>query len=372
MNTFLHWLNGSIGQDAWILDVFVTIFVALLADFIVRIIWRRLVRKASHSPNFWDDALLDAAGKPVSVGIWLLGITLAAGIVRLHTHSEIFEVVPKVRELGLVLVVGWFLFRLIKEAESRFLERYRKEGTGADQTTVEAIGKLLRMSVVITFGLVAMQSIGVNISGILAFGGIGGLAIGFASKDMLANFFGGLTIYLDRPFAVGDWIRSPDREIEGTVEQIGWRRTVIRNFELRPIYVPNAAFTSIVVENPSRMTNRRINETIGLRYDDINKVPAILSEVREMLKQHPDIDQNQTLMVYFDTFAESSLNFFIYTFTRTRDWSGSLQVKENVLLKIAEIIERHGAEIAFPTRTLHLPEPVTLNNRAEAGSSGAG
>ncbi|MGH8372453.1 MAG: mechanosensitive ion channel family protein [Gammaproteobacteria bacterium] len=370
MNTFLDWLDNLVGQDAWIANVFVTIFVALLADFIVRISWRRLNRKAEKSANFWDDALLAAAGKPISAGIWLLGITLAAGIVRLHTQSELFKIVPKVRELVLVLVVGWFLFRFIKEAEFRFLARHRKEGTGADPTTIEAIGKLLRMSVVITFGLVLMQSVGVNISGILAFGGIGGLAIGFASKDMLANFFGGLTIYLDRPFAVGDWIRSPDREIEGTVEQIGWRRTVIRNFELRPLYVPNAAFTSIVVENPSRMSNRRIFETIGLRYDDISKLPMILSDIRSMLQQHADIDQNQTLMVYFDTFAESSLNFFIYVFTRTRDWSESLQVKERILLRIAEIIEQHGAEIAFPTRTMHLPEPLMVQDQAGAVSSG--
>lgn len=353
-------------------SVFVTIFVALLADFVVRMIWRRVTRKARHTPNIWDDALLDAAGKPISAGIWLLGITLAASIVRLHTQAGILDIVPKVRELGIVLVTGWFLFRFIKEAESRFLDRYRREGTGADQTTIEAIGKLLRMSVVITFGLVMMQSIGVNISGLLAFGGIGGLAVGFASKDMLANFFGGLTIYLDRPFAVGDWIRSPDREIEGTVEQIGWRRTVIRNFELRPIYVPNAAFTSIVVENPSRMTNRRIRETIGLRYDDISKLPVILSEVRQLLRQHPDIDQNQTLMAYFDTFAESSLNFFIYAFTKTRDWSESLQVKETVLLQIAEIIARHGAEIAFPTRTIDLPESFMEKNQSGAISNDAG
>ena len=90
----------------------------------------------------------------------------------------------------------------------------------------------------------------------------------FAAKDLLANFFGGLTIYLDRPFAVGDWIRSPDREIEGTVERIGWRLTLIRTFDKRPLYIPNAVFTTIAVENPSRMHNRRIYETIGIRYDD--------------------------------------------------------------------------------------------------------
>ncbi|MGH8369727.1 MAG: mechanosensitive ion channel family protein [Gammaproteobacteria bacterium] len=362
MDNILKWFDGAVGQDAWIVTAFVTIFVALLSDFILRIVWRRLLRKAERTTNMWDDTLLVAASKPVSACIWLLGITLAASIVGAHAHASVFEIVPKVRELGLVLIVGWFLFRLIRESEARFLARYRREGTGADQTTIEAIGKLLRISVVITFGLVIMQSIGVNISGLLAFGGIGGLAIGFASKDMLANFFGGLTIYLDRPFAVGDWIRSPDREIEGTVEQIGWRRTVIRNFELRPLYVPNAAFTSIVVENPSRMQNRRIKETIGLRYEDIGKTPVILAEVRELLNKHPDIDQNRPLMVYFDTFAESSLNFFIYAFTRTRDWSEYHKVKEQVLLAVAVIIEQHGAGIAFPTRTLDLPESLMLQD----------
>lgn len=361
MNTFLHWLNNLMGRDAWVVGVFLTVFLALLTDFVVRIAWRRLFRRSQQTANIWDDALLAAAAKPVSAAIWLLGITFAADIVRLHTAAAIFAIVEKVRELGLTLVVGWFLFRFIREAEASFLQRHLRDGTGADQTTIEAIGKLLRISVVITFGLVAMQSIGVNISGLLAFGGIGGLAVGFAAKDMLANFFGGLTIYLDRPFAVGDWIRSPDRAIEGTVEQIGWRRTVIRNFELRPIYVPNAVFTSIVVENPSRMSNRRIFETIGLRYDDIQKVPAILGEVRELLKQHDGIDQSQTLMVYFDTFAESSLNFFLYAFTRTRNWAEFLDVKEKILLQVADIIERHGAEIAFPTRTLLLPESLIVN-----------
>lgn len=372
MDNFLKWFDGAVGQDAWVVTAFVTIFVALLVDFILRIVWRRLLRKAERTANLWDDALLVAARKPLSTSIWLLGITLAAGIVYAHTRVSVFKLVPKIRELGLVLIVGWFLFRLIRETEARFLARYRRVGSGADQTTIEAIGKLLRIFVVITFGLAIMQSVGVNISGLLAFGGIGGLAIGFASKDMLANFFGGLTIYLDRPFAVGDWIRSPDREIEGTVEQIGWRRTVIRNFALRPLYVPNAAFTSIVVENPSRMKNRRINETIGLRYDDINKVPAILTEIREMLKQHPDIDQNQSLMVYFDTFAESSLNFVIYAFTRTRDWGEYHQIKEQVLLAVAGIIERHGAGIAFPTRTLDLPEALMLQDQAGTKSNGTG
>ena len=186
------------------------------------------------------------------------------------------------------------------------------------------------------------------------------VAIGFAAKDLLSNFFGGLFIYLDRPFAVGDWIRSPDREIEGTVEQIGWRVTRIRTFDKRPLYIPNSVFSQISVENPSRMSNRRIKETIGIRYDDISKMEIIINQVKEMLKAHPDIDTEKTLIVNFDCFAPSSLDFFIYTFTKTTDWIQFHEVKQNVLLKIIHIIEKNGAEIAFPTSTLHFSNQEQL------------
>jgi MscS family membrane protein len=178
--------------------------------------------------------------------------------------------------------------------------------------------------------------------------------VGFAAKDMLANFFGGLTIYMDRPFVVGEWIRSPDKDIEGTVEYIGWRHTRVRAFNKNPIYVPNALFTTIVVENPTRMTNRRIKETIGIRYADLDKMAAIVADVKAMLCAHPEIDTSATLIVNFNQFGASSLDFFIYTFTKTVEWVHYHEVKQDVLLKVAAIIQAHGAEIAFPTRTLHL------------------
>ena len=162
-------------------------------------------------------------------------------------------------------------------------------------------------------------------------------------------------VYWDRPFNVGDWIRSPDREIEGTVEDIGWRLTRIRTFDQRPLYVPNSIFTGIVVENPSRMANRRINETIAIRYADINKMAAIVEKVKAMLTAHPDIDTSKTLMVNFDTFNKSSVDFFIYTFTKTTQWVEFHHIKQDVLLKISDIVEQHGAQMAFPTTTLDLP-----------------
>ena len=158
--------------------------------------------------------------------------------------------------------------------------------------------------------------------------------------------------------SVGDWIRSPDREIEGTVENIGWRLTRIRTFDKRPLYVPNAVFTSVAVENPSRMTNRRIKETIGIRYDDASKMKDIITDVKAMLKEHEEIDTGKTLIVNLNEFAPSSLDFFIYTFTKTTDWIRFHEIKQDVMLKILDIIEAHGAECAFPTSTIHIPDGI--------------
>lgn len=147
-----------------------------------------------------------------------------------------------------------------------------------------------------------LDQFGVSLSGVIAFGGIGGIAIGFAAKDLLANFFGAIMLYLDRPFSVGDWIKSPDREIEGTVTHIGWRLTKIRTFESRMLYVPNSIFSNIAIENPSRMSNRRIFETIGLRYNDIQKAGVIIEKINKMLETHQDIDNKKTLMVNLNKF----------------------------------------------------------------------
>jgi MscS family membrane protein len=253
--------------------------------------------------------------------------------------------------------------RLITNVEDYVLEQKTR-----DETTVQAIAKVARLFFIVIGVLTVMQAFGLSLSGLLTFGGVGGLIVGLAAKDLLSNFFGGLMIYFDRPFKVGDWIRSPDRQIEGTVERIGWRMTSIRTFDKRPLYVPNSVFSNIVVENPSRMLNRRIFETIGLRYDDADKVPAIINDVREMLKNHKDIDTRQTLIVNFDAFGASSLNFFIYTFTKTVNWVRYHEVKQDVLLQVMAIIKQHEADIAFPTQTLKL-DPIQMENEHAQRSS---
>ena len=268
-------------------------------------------------------------------------------------NSPVLALIEPANRLAVIFLGALFLNNFIKRAENNLINPAFISDP-VDPTTVRAVAKLLRASVLITAILISMQLFGYSISGLLAFGGIGGIAVGFAAKDLLANFFGGLMIYLDRPFSVGDWVRSPDKEIEGTVEDVGWRLTRIRTFDKRPLYIPNAVFANISVENPSRMTNRRIYETVGIRYADIATMESIISEVTQMLIQHKEIDSEQTMIVNFNRFSASSLDFFIYTFTKTTDWVKYHNIKQDVLLKVAKVIDTNGAEIAFKTSTIHI------------------
>ncbi len=346
---------------AWTVQIFAIVFATLLLNFVIKRLFARLHLKVQKTNNLWDDLLIESSSRPIGLLIWLLGILFAADVVQHHKPAAIFAVIDPLRDVGVIAILIYFVLRLTHGTEELLIKKQSESGeSDFDEHTVQAIGKLIRISVFITGGLILLQTLGYSISGILAFGGVGGIAVGFAAKDLLANFFGGLMIYLDRPFKVGDWIRSSEKEIEGTVEHIGWRLTRIRTFDKRPLYVPNSIFTNITVENPSRMTNRRIKETLGIRYDDVGKMATIVEQVKQMLREHPEIDNQQTLIVNFNTFADCSVNFFIYTFTKTTEWVLFHEIKQDVLLKIAEIVENNQAEFAFPTSTLHIqsmPQP---------------
>ncbi len=337
--------------DPTVFWVFAIVFATLILSYVARKLLLVLEQKTARTKTLWDDVLAKSARKPLAWSIWALGITWAAEVIVAETDSVLAQTIVPIRYVVFTGLLAVFLSRFISEVENKFII------DGADVTTTTAIGKLLRVSVIITAALSVLQTLGFSVSGVLAFGGVGGIAVGFAARDLLANFFGGLMINLDRPFVVGDWVRSPDRELEGTVESIGWRLTIIRTFDQRPLYVPNSVFNTILLENPSRMHNRRIYETIGLRYDDADKLEAIVADVRDMLASHSDIDHSRTLIVNFNAFADSALEFFVYSFTKTTVWIEYHQVKEKILLNIAKIIARHNAEIAYPTISVNHDRP---------------
>lgn len=363
-----HWVSSYINMPDWLTNLLIVLGLALTAHLFLRFLFRRLRKLARESTKLrWDDVAVDAAEPPVRTLVWLVAAYVAMQFVFTRFSEDVSAFVERAYDTGLILMVLWFLRRLIYGVEASMLADDAANRGSTDRAAISATAKLARIVLWVVAGLMILQSMNVSVSGLLAFGGVGGIAVGFAAKDMLANFFGALVIYFDRPFTVGDWIRSPDKEIEGTVEDIGWRLTRIRTFDQRPLYVPNSLFTQISVENPSRMFNRRIYETVGIRYEDADKMAAIVSDVHAMLKAHPEIDLNRTLIVNFVSFGPSSLDFFVYAFTRTTLWVRFHEIKQDILLKILAIVHKHDADVAFPTRTVMLqsPEPEPEKGIAE-------
>ncbi|MFP6811634.1 MAG: mechanosensitive ion channel family protein [Pseudohongiellaceae bacterium] len=348
----------SLGELGWGIELFAVVTVTLVARLIAMRILKIMGRHLEKTENVWDDAVFEAAKAPLSWFILIVGLLWAIEISDGYLEIELFSPsnLEIMRQLTFIVLIMIFLVRFVSLSETKLIERLKadpdSEQTRLDSTTLNALAKLLRLSIIISAALIALPTVGIEITALLAFGGVGGLAVGFAAQDLLSNFFGGLMIYLDRPFAVGDWIRSPDRDIEGTVESIGWRLTIVRTFDKRPLYVPNSVFNTLALENPSRMSNRRIYETIGIRYQDANKMGVIIEDVKTMLRTHKEIDTKQTLICNLNSYAPSSLDFFIYTFTKTTDWIRFHEIKQDVMLKVIEIVHSHGADFAFPTTTI--------------------
>lgn len=343
----------------WIEEMFMVfglIFLTSFVSFMLRFFYTRYFKPTkSDAYKSYTHMLVHAAYTPLLVVVWLLGITIAIQVTDLYNdYKTIPTILSIVRKVGIAVLFIWFTVRFITAFQTRLVWLSQKGELSLDVTTIQGICHLLRMTVVISSILVILQVFGIPVSGLLAFGGVGGIGVALASQDLLANFFGGFMIFMDRPFEVGDWIRSPDKEIEGTVEHIGWRLTCIRTFDKRARYIPNKLFTTLVIDNPSRMTNRRIKTVIGLRYKDADRVHDVLAAIEQMLRNHPEIDTSKTLFVKLVEFGPSSLDFLVYTFTKTVDWVKYQSVQQDVFLKILDVIKEHGAECAFPEQVIHL------------------
>ncbi|HDL7772081.1 TPA: mechanosensitive ion channel family protein [Yersinia enterocolitica] len=291
----------------------------------------------------------------VSFLLWSVMVMVMGNIINnALADIKISFITPKTVNFVCMSVI---LLMLIRKMFVLFdvLEK-RQVAKGSDITSAKIIARMLKITLVVVVVLLYGEHLGMSFSGLVTFGGIGGLAVGLAGKDILSNFFSGVMLYFDRPFNIGDWICLPDRHIEGVVVEIGWRLTKIMTFENRPLYVPNSAFTDTSVENPGRMTNRRIKTTLALRYEDADKIGAIVDEMHKFLANNDDIDHQQTLLVYFNGFGESSLNIMVYCFTKTRVWAEWLAVQQTCYLKFIDIVHQHGADFAFPSRTLYVED----------------
>ncbi len=339
------------------LIILFTFFLSKLIKYILFVLFKYFVKTKSSL----DNSIIVAIKKPILFFVWLYSFVVCSDLIIERVDETFLKITVNLKLITVYFSVLVFLLRSITQIKRHYIIQREKYGAIIDYSGIDAIEKLSKVVVVIIWSIFALGKMGFNLNALLAFGGAGGILVGFAGKDLFANIFGGLIIYLDKPFAVGDWIASPDKEIEGDVEFIGWRQTRILTFEKFPIYVPNSIFGTIVIQNKSRLRSRRIKETMNVRYLDVDKIDKITNDITTMLKEHPGINKKYKMFVNFTNFTNGMLTLTVYTFTNTTEFVRFYEIKQDVLLRIANIIKENGAEIAFTPNSLYISKSSELD-----------
>lgn len=343
----------------------VSVVIMLVCLWLVRIIYLKYYPNMKKNKNIWSYALIGVMRMPLNLLIVSAWLYYTLEYTLLFTYKAIPRYLvelnfAEVKNVLFVLWIVWVILRYLSAVDKKILRLRSKGDLKYDVNYIHVLCKVFKLLTVILGGLSILSILSIPLYHVAAIGGVGTLAIGLAGQSMLKNVFGGFYILIDVPFKVGDWVKSPDRDVEGIVEFIGWRITRIRTLDKRLRYVPNSIFDSISIENVTLMTHRRINEVIGLRYADADKLHLIIPEIEMVLKTYSEIDQQQQTYVRFVEFAGSSLNILVYGFSKTLTRKDFLKFKQDLYFKMIEIVHKHGADFAFPTTTIDFAEQLDV------------
>ena len=350
------------------LTIFFISIIILLLDLFRRGIYKLLLKKFENSKlSFETYILLLSFNKPVKYLILFNGFTYLIEkcnyFFKVYFNYQIDFGFSTLRHIITTIIIVFGARSFIGIFKDQFIQKITKFKNQKkyyyDKTTVDAVSKLIMIFVYFIGIVTILSESGISLTGLLAFSGGATIVAGFAAKDILANIFGGVMIYMDRPFSVDDWVKSTNGEIEGFVEKIGWRLTTIRTFDKRPVYVPNYLFSTLSIQNPSRMTNRRIRQEFGVNFEDHNKIKNFIDDIELMLHTHQDLDQNMTTFVKIVGFTKSYIEILLYAFTKTIEFKKFYEVREDVLFKVLDICEQNNIQIAFDTYK------VMLNNNEQ-------
>lgn len=336
-------LGVTFTLPVWVSQTLTLILVVVILNFFAKWFLKKLHHRFKEQKRHLSDSLVRALYLPLSYFTWyfalLHGIEIASAAFEFPLSIDTTMWI----KVGVVLALAWFALRFKKNIVQIMLSKSKNHEIAIDAGKIDVINKLVLVIILFITSLQVLEITGRSATTLIAFGGVGGLAIAFASQEIIANFFGGLMIYVTQPFSVGDWINLPDKSIEGHVEEIGWYMTRIRTFEKRPIYIPNSIFTKIIVMTPSRMTHRRFKETFGIRYSDIPQLEPIISAIRAMLAQHPDLDHQLKCSVFLSAFATRSVDIVISAYTVKTSSDDYARIRQDLLLKVYAILCEHKA-----------------------------
>jgi MscS family membrane protein len=332
----------------------VIVFFGFLSRRLITFVFNSVLKKRADRTRIkWDDDALELLPAPLALVAQILIWYLAAVLLGLPTEPiDVRTFVYHGLQVALAVGVSWFAFRFVDVLSRALARAAAKTETKLDDQLVPMLRKTTKVILTITVSVMVIQNLGYSVTSLLASLGVGGLALALAAKDTVANFFGSVIVFTDRPFQVGDWIEFSG--IEGTVEEVGFRTTRVRRFDKSLVTVPNQAFSTSPITNHSRRPIRRIKLTVGLTYEtNAEQMRNFLSKVRGLVADHPDIDQTFHF-VHFTDFGDSSLNLQVYCFTKSIVWKEYLAAREDLMLQIMDAVAEHGLEIAFPTRTVYL------------------
>ena len=297
-----------------------------------------------------DDKILEAVKRPMEFLIVVVGAYFALDILSLG-DPIVFIADDAVMSLFYVAMF-WMLFNSL-EPLSYIIVGYTKVfGKGLSDDIANFIINIFKFLIFAIAFMTILQEWGYNISGFLASLGLIGMALALAARDTVSNLFGSVVIFVDKPFEVGDWIKTND--VEGTVESIGMRSTKVRTFAHALVSVPNGQLAHSSILNWTKMGKRRVKFNIGLTYNtDEKQMKNIVSQIKDMLNNHDDIHK-ESIHIYFSAFGDSSLNIFCYYFTNTTAWDEFMHIREDTLFKIMNIVKANNSSFAFPSQSLYI------------------
>ncbi len=334
----------------------------LLIQWIFQVVlFQRLHTIALRSQADWDNILVKAARTPFQMVALCFAVLIIVDILPLE--PTFIRWLSTAAQMGFILAGFSFLSGAAELVSLSLVRWMQMRNTPMDEQLCPLITRVLRFFIWILGGLTLAQNLGYSITGFIASLGIGGAAIAFASQDTIANVFGSMKVLADRPFVMGDWIKSTDGSIEGVVEDIGFLSTRIRTFADTQITVPNNKIANLAIENFSRMTKRRIFTQFGLAYGlSTEQLKAIANDIETYLTGREDLYQDG-VFVRYSAFDKDAMHLMLYFFTRTTEWARWMEIRESIYLRCLEIIEGHGGRIAVPARDLfvqQLPERIPL------------
>lgn len=360
INTFLTSIEGGYGLTAELIAI---TSLVIVINVLLKWVLLKLHSRYKIQGNLWKDCLIVALIKPLTTLVWFIAIVQALTYLWQEFGRGALMLSPHViLSCGTIIAMAWFLMRWKKLVVHRMLERSKAGLVLLDHGKVDALNKISTVAIYVVTGLLLLEQSGSSLNTLIAFGGVSGLAIAFASQQIISNFFGGIIIYFTQPFVVGDWIQLPEKNIDGYVEEIGWYTTRVRSFDKRPIYIPNSMLTNIIVSNPSRMTHRQFKQTLSLRSSDVGKFPAIISDLKKFFQSQPKLDQNLSPQVHFGAITPNGLDINITVYTKTIDKAAYNDLIHELLFGITAAVTKNGADFAVTSYGIEFPKGIPAMN----------